>query len=102
MYDTASQIHKIVPNQAQDLNAKLIEASHALTDEVGLPNRPWFKNLIYAPGAYTGYGVRTIPGVREGLETESLASCRMQIHRVADALNRESDLIDEATRALER
>ena len=51
-----------------DLNAKLIKTERLLTDSAGLPNRPWFENLIYAPGFYTGYGVKTIPGVREAIE----------------------------------
>jgi N-acetylated-alpha-linked acidic dipeptidase len=40
----------------------------ALTDAAGLPGRPWFKHFIYAPGMLTGYGVKTIPGVREAIE----------------------------------
>jgi hypothetical protein len=49
-----------------------------LVDPVGLPERPWFKNLLYAPGTYTGYGVKTVPIVREGrtrvyLETSTRA-----------------------------
>ncbi len=51
-----------------DINAKLIRTERVLTDSAGLPNRPWFENLIYAPGYYTGYGVKTLPGVREAIE----------------------------------
>ena len=41
---------------------------HSLTDPDGLPGREWFKHMIYAPGMLTGYGVKTVPGVREALE----------------------------------
>jgi len=40
----------------------------ALIDSDGLPTRPWFKHMVYAPGMLTGYGVKTLPGVREALE----------------------------------
>ena len=36
----------------------------------GLPGRPWYKNLIYAPGRFTGYGAKTLPGMREAIEEE--------------------------------
>jgi N-acetylated-alpha-linked acidic dipeptidase len=50
------------------LNAQLIQTERRLTSPEGLPRRPWFKHLIYAPGFYTGYGVKTLPGIREGIE----------------------------------
>ena len=50
------------------LNAQLIESERKLTNEDGLPRRSWYKHLLYAPGVYTGYGVKTVPGVREGIE----------------------------------
>lgn len=49
-------------------NEKLYQAEKALLLEEGLPRRPWYKHSIYAPGFYTGYGVKTLPGVREALE----------------------------------
>jgi len=51
-----------------DLNAKLLRSERLLTNAQGLPDRPWFKHQIYAPGAYTGYGVKTLPAIREPLE----------------------------------
>ena len=48
------------------LNRELIESERRLTNADGLPRRPWYKHLLYAPGVYTGYGVKTVPGVREG------------------------------------
>ena len=85
-----------------DLNAKLIKTERLLTDSAGLPNRPWFENLIYAPGFYTGYGVKTIPGVREAIEQKRWSEADQQIVKVAKALQNEADLLDEATQELGR
>jgi N-acetylated-alpha-linked acidic dipeptidase len=82
------------------LNAKLIQTERLLTDSAGLPNRPWFENLIYAPGFYTGYGVKTIPGVREAIEQKRWTQADGEIVRVAKALQNEADLLDEAAKEL--
>lgn len=78
-----------------DVNAKLIKTERLLTDSAGLPNRPWFKNLIYAPGFYTGYGVKTIPGVREAIENKQWPEADRQIVRAAKVLEAEAGLLDE-------
>lgn len=54
--------------QLDKINALMGSMEHALTDPDGLPGREWFKHMIYAPGMLTGYGVKTVPGVREALE----------------------------------
>ncbi|GGH08708.1 M28 family metallopeptidase [Silvibacterium dinghuense] len=82
------------------LNAELIESERDLTDEQGLPNRPWFKHLIYAPGLYTGYGVKTIPGVREAIEHKDWTVAQEQIGLVSAALEREVELLKRAAAAL--
>jgi N-acetylated-alpha-linked acidic dipeptidase len=82
------------------LDAKLMKTERLLTNAEGLPNRPWFQNLIYAPGFYTGYGVKTIPGVREAIEQKRWTEADQQIVRVAKALQDEADLLDEATKDL--
>ncbi|HMF79003.1 MAG TPA: transferrin receptor-like dimerization domain-containing protein [Bryobacteraceae bacterium] len=82
------------------VNAKLLRSERVLTDSEGLPNRPWFENLIYAPGFYTGYGVKTIPGVREAIEQKRWIEVDHQIARVAKALQSEADLLDEAAKEL--
>jgi N-acetylated-alpha-linked acidic dipeptidase len=83
-----------------ELNPDLIRSERLLTDERGLPNRPWFQHLLYAPGFYTGYGVKTIPGVREAIEQKQWDVADEQIRRVAAALEREADLLKQATRLL--
>jgi len=58
------------PAQLQDLNQALYRTERVLTAPEGLPGRPWFKHQLYAPGFYTGYGVKTIPYVREAIEQQ--------------------------------
>ena len=71
-----------------------------LTPEVGLPVRPWFKNLIYAPGRFTGYGAKTMPGIREAIEEERFADAVTYLGLTADAINAYSDRLDQATAVL--
>jgi len=86
----------------QSLNAKLIQSERKLTSADGLPGRPWFKHMIYAPGFYTGYGVKTIPGVREAIEQKKWKEAEQQIAIVGTILQDESLLIDSAAAQLER
>jgi N-acetylated-alpha-linked acidic dipeptidase len=73
-----------------------------LTDERGLPKRPWFRHQIYAPGYYTGYGVKTLPGVREAIEQREFDIVEEQIRRVADAIDRVQAELAAAQRVLGR
>jgi N-acetylated-alpha-linked acidic dipeptidase len=83
-----------------ELNTDLLRTERVLTDEQGLPNRPWFQHVLYAPGFYTGYGVKTIPGVREAIEQKRWAEADEQIRRSASALEREVDLLKQAAKLL--
>jgi N-acetylated-alpha-linked acidic dipeptidase len=85
----------------KSLNARLIQAERQLLDPDGLPGRPWYKHLLYAPGLYTGYGVKTIPGVREAIEQKQYAEAEKEITRAAKALDRESALVNAAAGDLE-
>lgn len=80
-----------------DLNRKMMESERRLTDDAGLPRRPWYKHMIYAPGVYTGYGVKTMPGVREAIEQKRWPEADAEIIRVSKVLENESALIDSAT-----
>ena len=82
------------------VNALLIATEHAQTDPAGLPNRPWFENMIYAPGFFTGYGVKTLPAVREAIEQKQWSAVDPQIARTAAAIERETEKLKEATKAL--
>jgi N-acetylated-alpha-linked acidic dipeptidase len=86
----------------REINAKLIESERRLTDPAGLPGRPWFKHQVYAPGFYTGYGVKTLPGVREAIEQRKWNEAKAEIARSARILQREADLVNSAAEELER
>jgi N-acetylated-alpha-linked acidic dipeptidase len=87
-------------NAPLELNLDLIRSERVLTDDRGLPSRPWFEHLLYAPGFYTGYGVKTVPGVREAIEQKKWTEADEQITRVSAALEREADLLKDATKLL--
>ncbi|HKS41306.1 MAG TPA: transferrin receptor-like dimerization domain-containing protein [Blastocatellia bacterium] len=87
--------------QVQALNELLYKAERKLTSEQGLPRRTWFKHQIYAPGFYTGYGVKTIPGVREAIEQKQWNDVEPQIKSASAILQSFTSQIDAATRMLE-
>ena len=93
---------RMTPDQIRAINKGLIQSERHLTDTGGLPRRPWYRHMLYAPGFYTGYGVKTMPGVREALEQKNYAEAEREIVRVAEALTREAQLIDGVTQALEQ
>ena len=63
-------------------------AERDLIEPAGLPDRPWYRHVIYAPGLYTGYGVKTIPGVREAVDSGNTARAAEQATLVVSALQR--------------
>jgi N-acetylated-alpha-linked acidic dipeptidase len=82
------------------VNRLLAASEQALADSAGLPRRPWFRHLVYAPGAYTGYGVKTLPGIREAVELRRPDEAQAQAARVAAAITRYADLVHRAADAL--
>ncbi len=84
------------------VNATLMESERKLTSSQGLPGRPWYKHEIYAPGFYTGYGVKTIPMVREAIEQKRWKDADAGIVEAAKTLQNESQLIDRAAEELEK
>jgi N-acetylated-alpha-linked acidic dipeptidase len=95
-------LSEIQAETLRTLNAKLIDSERKLTNDDGLPRRPWYKHLVYAPGVYSGYGVKTVPGVREGIEEKRYSEAELEIARVAKALEQESELINSAAQLLEQ
>ncbi len=83
------------------INQSLARAERALSDTTGLPRRPWYRHLLYAPGFYTGYGVKTMPGIREGVDQGKAAEAQAQAARVAAALDRYTAVIHQAAQALQ-
>ncbi len=82
------------PRDAENLNRDLREAERALLIPEGLPNRPWFRHAIYAPGQYTGYAAVVIPGINEAIDKHDLARTREQIASLAAALNRAAKVLE--------
>ncbi len=82
------------------LNQLLYQAEQKLLSANGLPRRPWFKHTIYAPGYYTGYGVKTLPGVREAIEQRNWKEAQEQIEIAAQALAAYSSQVDAAAKIL--
>ena len=68
------------------MNALLYQCEQQLITEKGLPRRPWYRHTLYAPGYYTGYGVKTLPGVREAIEQRNWSEAQEQIQIAARAL----------------
>jgi len=85
----------------KSVNADLILSERKLTNADGLPGRPWFKHQIYAPGFYTGYGVKTLPAVREAIEQKQWKLAEEQIVKVASVIEGEALLIGTAAAKLE-
>src|SRR5262249_13426440 len=86
--------------QLRALNRLLYQSERILTAPSGLPRRPWFKHQLYAPGFYTGYGVKTIPYVREALEQKQWEEAKAGVQVVCDRLAALAAHIDSATRLL--
>ena len=84
------------------LNAHLVQADRRLTNPEGLPRRPWYKNMIYAPGYYTGYSAKTLPGVREAIEEKRYADADKEITRVAKSLEDYAAAVESAAQELEK
>ena len=74
--------------QTDSLNRQLYRAEQELLLEQGLPLRPWYKHVLYAPGYYTGYSVKTLPGIRESIEQRSFQQAESEIKRAAASINK--------------
>jgi N-acetylated-alpha-linked acidic dipeptidase len=82
------------------LNQAIYRAERALLSSKGLPGRDWYKHQIYAPGLYTGYGVKTLPGIREALEGGRMDEANQQAAQVSKAIKACASQIEEATALL--
>ncbi|MGA9294130.1 MAG: transferrin receptor-like dimerization domain-containing protein [Ignavibacteriaceae bacterium] len=88
---------KLTTSELINLNEILLTTERFLTNKDGLPNRPWYIHEIYAPGFYTGYGVKTLPAIREAIEQRNWKQADEQIEIVAHIFDRFSKQIDKAT-----
>ena len=101
-YDAAyaARGSSLVPAQRAKLNASLRDIDQLLLDDRGLPGRPWYRNMVYAPGRFTGYGAKTLPGVREAIEERRFADADAYAKITAAALDRYAARLDAATAIL--
>jgi N-acetylated-alpha-linked acidic dipeptidase len=86
----------VPPANPAKLNEALRNVETALTTQAGLPNRPWYKHTIYAPGEYTGYAAVVIPGVNEAIEAKEGNRARQQLEVLTTALNRAAQALSNA------
>ncbi|XBH15267.1 M28 family metallopeptidase [Edaphobacter paludis] len=86
------------PADAAALNRTLRSAEEAFLNPEGLPHRPWYKHLIYAPGEYTGYEAVVIPGVNEAIEANDATRAQSQLAALTEALNHAADKLDSAAK----
>jgi N-acetylated-alpha-linked acidic dipeptidase len=84
-----------LPNakQIDNLNQRLYRAEQLLLLENGLPRRPWYKHVLYAPGFYTGYAVKTLPGIRESIEQRNFQEAENEIIQAAAAIDKLADYL---------
>jgi len=92
---------KLTVASLQKVNALLIESERRLTSPEGLPQRAWYRHQIYAPGYYTGYAVKTLPGVREAIEQKRWQEADAEMARVGKIIESEAQLINVAAHELE-
>jgi len=88
---------QLSPEKQKELNAVLFNVERALINDKGLPRRSWYKHQIYAPGFYTGYGVKTLPGIREGIEERNWKEAQDNIQVVAKTIETYTAEVKEAT-----
>ena len=100
-YDSVSQSASQKSDRvALKLNSMLLQSERKLMAEGGVPSRGWYKHAIYAPGYYTGYGVKTLPGLREAIENRDWKLAQQQAQVIAEVINNYSANIDAAAALL--
>ncbi len=104
-YETAysqalPKLESVPADKLREINAILYRTERSMTLPQGLPNRDWYKHRIYAPGTYTGYTVKTLPGLREALEAGRLEEAAQQAQQVVEVLRALDNQVQDATRLL--
>lgn len=93
--DFGEVCQKVDASDTGSINSKLYRAEQQLIHAEGLPRRPWYRHVIYAPGFYTGYGVKTLPGIREAIEQEDWEEVQVQIDLVTSKIRMISKFLSE-------
>jgi len=100
-YDDAyARMSDLTPAKRKELNAQLRGLEQTLAPPKGLPGREWYRHLVYAPGLLTGYGVKTLPGVREAIEDNRFDEANQYIVITAAAFTAYCDQLEKATKSL--
>jgi N-acetylated-alpha-linked acidic dipeptidase len=97
-FEAAARAHA---GASEEINRLLYTSERLLTRDAGLSGRPWYRHHLYAPGFYTGYGVKTLPGVREAIEQREYTEVDSQIGIAAEVLNAVSGRITSLSQMLE-
>jgi N-acetylated-alpha-linked acidic dipeptidase len=84
------------------VNALLLQSERTLAPEDGMPRRPWYRHVLAAPGWYTGYSPKTLPGIREAIEAKGWAESEEQAAKLGRVLEAEAAVLDQAAEILER
>jgi N-acetylated-alpha-linked acidic dipeptidase len=99
-FQKASAGKTLPPDARRQLDLALIETERSQTRNEGLPRRDWYKHQIYAPGYYTGYGVKTLPSIREAIEQRDWKEAGEQIEIVSRVISNMANEIDQAAKIL--
>jgi N-acetylated-alpha-linked acidic dipeptidase len=97
---STAKLGAAAPAKLTAINRLLIDSERDLTLDPGLPNRPWFRHRLYAPGLYTGYDVKTVPGVREAVELGRPQEAEEQAKQVAQVIHTLSSHVGQAAKLL--
>jgi N-acetylated-alpha-linked acidic dipeptidase len=97
---TMKRVPPLPTDRLAKVNDVLQKAEGKLLSSDGLPGREWYQHQIYAPGLYTGYDAKTLPGVREAVETQHYEEANQQARHVTEALKALTNQVEEATRLL--
>ncbi|HVM87352.1 MAG TPA: M28 family metallopeptidase [Puia sp.] len=93
---------KLNDTKQDEVNKELYRAEQKLLTEKGLPRRGWYRHALYAPGFYTGYGVKTLPGIREAIEQRNWKEAQEQIETDAEVIKNFSGYLDTITNQIEK
>jgi N-acetylated-alpha-linked acidic dipeptidase len=88
--------------EIRKVNALLLQTERTLTPKDGAPRRAWYRNVLSAPGWYTGYSPKTLPGVREAIEGKRWAEAEEQAAKLGRVLEAEAKVLEQAAESLER
>lgn len=100
LLDAADMKPALDEAELHQLNSTLIKTERTLTQPEGLPNRPWYKHQVYAPGYYTGYAVKTLPGIREAVDQKNWSLAQHEAAILEQCLSDLNQTVEQATGTL--